>query len=819
MDDDVRLQRLVSRLTLEDKVALLTGRDSWSLHPLPAIGLRSIVLSDGPVGVRGASWDERSPSVNFPSPTSMAASWDTAVIRRIGESLGREARRKGADVVLAPTINLHRTPFGGRHFEAFSEDPVLTASIARHYVEGVQSQGVGATVKHYVANDSETERFTVDVRVDDRALRELYLLAFEEPIVEGGAWLVMSAYNSINGSTATESPLLEEPLNGEWAFDGVVVSDWTAVRSVESARHPQDLAMPGPDGAWGPALLSAVRNGAIPESAIDRKVVRILRLAERVGAFTDSPRSAVIGTDSDTVVVAREAAIRGSVLLHNDGILPLHEPTRIAVIGEGARWPRTQGGGSATVIPSALSTPLDSIRERWPDADVTWSLGAVVQSGIADLEPGTFTVDGTPGMRVTYFDEAGAEIDSEIRTASGIVSFDAAALASRSSLVEFEFRYEPTAFGGTAPFAVAGMSRWEVSVDGRAVAGGELTTQPDDDPATAILTPPWTTVLLPMTREALDVTVRFRPVPSAISGALALRVGLPPSTADAGQLVRAACEAAAAADVAIVVVSTSADVESEGFDRSSLALPGMQNDLVHAVVASNPRTIVVVNSGAPVVLPWAADVAAILAVWFPGQEFGSALAAVLSGDSEPTGRLPVTWPGAEADVPVRDVTPVDGVLAYREGLHIGYRAWQRSGTIPAYPFGWGLGYTSWALESIAIDADGDVIVAHVTVTNAGERPGSSVVQLYASRGDSDIERPGSWLVGFAVVTAEPGGSARATISVPWRRLAHWDSGWLVEEGIFDLRAAFHADDEGVNEQIEANGVRLPGEVAPASSPA
>ena len=290
--DDETLLPLVARLTLEEKVRLVTGRDSWSLHPLPHIGLRSLVLSDGPVGVRGATWDERSPSVNFPSPTAVAASWDVAMARRVGEGVGSEARRKGVDVVLAPTINLQRSPYGGRHFEAFSEDPLLTAAIATAYVRGVQSHGVGATVKHYVANDAETDRFTVDIRVSDRALRELYLLAFEQPIVEGSSWLVMSAYNSINGITASENALLSAPLNDEWGFDGVVVSDWTAVRSIESARHPQDLAMPGPDGAWGQALLDAVRAGDVAERHVDRKVLRILRLAARVGALDGYPAPA-----------------------------------------------------------------------------------------------------------------------------------------------------------------------------------------------------------------------------------------------------------------------------------------------------------------------------------------------------------------------------------------------------------------------------------------------------------------------------------------------------------------------------------------------
>ena len=305
----------------------------------------------------------------------------------------------------------------------------------------------------------------------------------------------MSAYNSINGATASENPLLQTPLNDEWGFNGVVVSDWTAVRSVESARHAQDLAMPGPDGAWGDNLLAAVRRGEIPEDAIDRKVVRILRLAERVGALDGAERKPVKGTDADSTTVALEAAVRGTVLLANDGTLPIADPARIAVIGEGARWARTQGGGSATVIPKSVRSPLDAIRERWPSADVSWSLGAVVQSGIADLEAGTFTIERGEGMRVRYLDDAGVELAREVRAASSIVSFDAAAMASRSALVELTFRYAPEGGGEITPFALAGVSNWEVEADGRVVAAGKLRTRPDDDPATAILSPPWTSLL------------------------------------------------------------------------------------------------------------------------------------------------------------------------------------------------------------------------------------------------------------------------------------------------------------------------------------
>src|SRR3954468_13792220 len=284
--EEAGLRERVGRLGLEQKVRLLTGADFWALHPEPAVGLRRLVTSDGPAGVRGERWDERDPSANPPSPTALAATWDAARIERVGGLLAAECRRKGVDVLLAPTVNLHRTPAGGRHFECFSEDPLLTARIGTAYVRGLQRAGVGATVKHFVANDSETERFTLDARVDERTLRELYLAPFEAIVRDAGPWALMAAYNGVNGHTMTESPMLDAILRDEWGFDGVVMSDWFATRTTEAAaRAGLDLAMPGPDSPWGDALVQAVRDGGVDEAAIDAKVERILRLAGRVGAL------------------------------------------------------------------------------------------------------------------------------------------------------------------------------------------------------------------------------------------------------------------------------------------------------------------------------------------------------------------------------------------------------------------------------------------------------------------------------------------------------------------------------------------------------
>lgn len=797
--DTAALDERLGRLTLEEKVQLLTGRDFWTTWPMQKIGLRRILVSDGPSGVRGEVWDERSPSLNLPSATALSSSWDPEIAVRYGAASAVEARRKGVDVVLGPTINLHRSPLGGRHFEAFSEDPVLTARLAAAYVRGVQENGVGATPKHYVANDFETERFTADVRVGDRALRELYLRAFEDAVTQERAWLVMSAYNSINGVTATENDLLETPLNSEWGFDGVVVSDWTAVRSVESAKHSQDLVMPGPDGPWGKALVEAVRRGEVEEAAIDRKVRRLLLLAARVGALDGfTPAAAEPVSREDGVRFAREAAVEGSVLLANDGILPLVAPSSIAVIGHNARHGRTQGGGSATVVPERTVTPLDGIREAFPEATVSYSLGAVVQEGLAELDRTAMRnpVTGRPGARVTMLGADGAQVFAEDRLASSLVYFGGDAPVAAMSSLTFETDYTPTE---SAPqrFGLASVGTGRIFVDGELRA--EKTTRvAGEDLGAAFLAPPAVSVPVDF-RAGHTVRLRVEFVPARMEGSLSnafsITVGTEPAETDAEALIAEAARAAATADVAVVVVGTNSRVESEGYDRSDLSLPGRQDDLVRAVTAANPRTVVLVNSGSPVLLPWRADAAAIVLNYFGGQEYGAAVGDILNGRREPGGRLPTTWPASLEDVPVLNVRPEDGVVAYDEGIHIGYRAWLRASKQPAYPFGHGLGYTTWSITGVSAAPFSDgVSTITANVRNTGSRAGKHVLQVYASRSISAVERPVRWLVGFAVVRSEPAETRDVVIQVRERDLAYWDSGWHLEPGKYVLHVGSSVTD-------------------------
>ena len=805
MVDERELAARVARLSLEQKVRLLTGADFWSLHAEPAAGLRRLVVSDGPAGVRGERWDERETSANVPSPTALAATWDEGLVESIGRLLASEARRKGVDVLLAPTVNLHRTPYGGRHFECFSEDPLLTARIGVAYVRGVQRGGVGATVKHFVANDSETQRMTLDARVGERALRELYLAPFEAIVRDAGVWSVMAAYNGVGGEPMTESALLRDVLHGEWGFDGVVMSDWFATRSTQaSARAALDLVMPGPGGPWGEALAAAVRDGDVDEACVDDKVLRILRLAARAGALEEASAAAAPALgDAEAAATLRRAATAGFVLARNDGrVLPLDASAlgRVAVVGPNAAVPRTMGGGSATVFPPYAVSPLDGLRAALPaGVEVEHAAGVRPSSRIPPAgAPWLHAPGGGPGVEVRFLGEDRTVLAAERRPGCaftwlgsfghGLAPADVARVAVHTVLRATD--------AGTYAIAGSGIGRHRLSVGGAVVFDGLLELAPGADIVEGMTIPPQAVHRVGLDAGQELAIVLEHEVGSAGGDAgglgAAFQLGLlAPHRSDDEELERAVA-LARDADVAVVVVGTTEEVESEGFDRASLALPGRQDELVSRVAAANDRTVVVVNAGAPVLAPWADRVAAVLIAWFPGQEFGNALADVLVGVAEPGGRLPTTWPDSEDGLP--STQPVDGVLSYDEGLFVGYRGYARDRRKPRYPFGHGLGYTTW--EYCSIDAPlkaapGDDVAVAVAVRNTGARGGAEVVQVYLSRADSGVERAPRWLAGFARVQAQPGAEVIATVTVSARAFEHWDVDgrrWRAEPGTFRLAA-------------------------------
>ncbi|SPL96221.1 Beta-glucosidase [[Actinomadura] parvosata subsp. kistnae] len=628
----VDLDELISRLDLPTKISLLTGADMWSLPPLPEIGLDRLVMSDGPIGVRGEQWSAGDPSIALPSPTALAATWDVELVRRAGRLLAQEARRKGVHVLLAPTLNLHRSPLGGRHFECFSEDAFLTGEIGAAYVEGVQEGGVATTPKHFVANDFETDRFTADVVVGEQALRELYLRPFER-VVQAGAWGVMTAYNSVNGTTMTEhSELVNGVLKGEWGFDGFVVSDWTAVRSTEAAAlGGTDVAMPGPSGPWGELLEAAVREGRVPESAVDDRVRRILRLAERVGALRPDDRAGTAGpAPIDGVALVREIGARAFTLLTNDGVLPLRGSPTLAVIGAAAREARVMGGGSAQVFPDRVVSPLQGLSER---TGVRYALGTDPRIRLAPI-PGPVTAE--------FLDEAGVVLREE-RLAGGearwLGQLPPGVEAGRLRNVRLRAAYTAES-SGEHELSVAGVGAFTLTVNGEVVLDESIGLD-GGDPAAAFLSPPERRVAVAMAAgETYEVVVTH---PAGTFGGMAVvsfTLGhADPAPGEDEQLAEAV-RVARECDVAVVVAATTPEVESEGFDRADLRLPGRQDELISAVAAANPRTVVVVNAGSPVEMPWLPEVAAVLLTWFPGQEAGPRWRTFSSVTPSPAGGCP-----------------------------------------------------------------------------------------------------------------------------------------------------------------------------------
>ncbi|MFI6639892.1 beta-glucosidase [Streptomyces sp. NPDC050504] len=796
------METALGKLDLDAKARLLGGRDMWSLPALPEIGLAPLVMSDGPVGVRGVRWSADDPSVALPSPTALAAAWDPALARRAGRLLAQEARRKGVHVLLAPTVNLHRSPLGGRHFECYSEDPYLTGEIGTGYVLGVQDGGVGTTVKHFVANDAETDRFTVDNAVEPRALRELYLAPFEKIVKNARPWGVMAAYNQVNGVTMTEHHHLQNTvLRGEWGFDGAIVSDWTAARSTRGGiEGGLDIAMPGPATVYGEPLAAAVRAGEVEEAAVDEAVRNVLRLAARVGAL-DGARPVVSDPPAgiDGPALAREIAHRSFVLVRNlargrGPVLPLDpaRTTTLAVSGAAARDARVLGGGSATVFPERVVSPLEGLTAALPEGAVTYAVGADPEDGLTPADRGWT-------LRAVCRDASGAVI-GERPLSSGQVQWigdDLPEGVTHAALHTIEVTGTLTPReGGEHAFGTRGLGAFTLKVAGGTVWEGAQRPGGGADPFEAFSGTPaerarvhlaaGEPVEVSLTHPVGDLTAL--PLPAVMFSLLHR-----PPLRDADELIARAAAAARAADTAVVVVATTERVESEGFDRTDLRLPGRQDDLVRAVAAANPNTVVVVNAGSPVELPWREEVAAILLTWFPGQEGGAALADVLFGAEEPGGRLPTTWPGALADAPVTEVVPTDGRLAYAEGVFIGYRAWDRACAVPAYPFGHGLTYTSWEYESLEATRD----AARVRVRNTGTRPGRETVQLYLAPGEdarapAGAELPARRLAGFAVVEAAPGEDVEVEIALDRRAFEVWDGtagAWTAVRGGYELLAA------------------------------
>ena len=787
-----RFDELVSQLTLPEKASLLAGADMWHTIAIERLGIPAIQVSDGPNGVRGADDNLGETSVCFPVGVAMGATWNPELVKRVGVALAAEVLAKGAHVLLAPTVNIHRTPLAGRNFECFAEDPYLNGTMAAAYINGLQKSGISACIKHFVANDQEFERFSISAEVAERPLHEIYLEPFRLALEKANPWSIMSAYNRINGIYASENDaLLRDLLKGTWAYDGAVISDWYGTYSDNVPGGALDLEMPGPARWMNPnKILAAVSNGDLDEAIIDDKVHRLLRLIARVTA----PCPALPPADGQ---LPRQVATEAIVLLKNEGaLLPLdpNKPQTIAVIGENARWAQIMGGGSSQVNPHYAISPLAGLKQRvGPDVAVAYEVGTLIHRLPPLVELDWLTAqNGAPGLTLDYFHNLGL---SGNPAHSGVVT--------KSELSWFGMvnpfvdpRHFSLRLTGTLTVPESGVYQlhlWAVGqtrlyLDG-AVVIDQWQNRCDQQSAVTIHLEAHKPIALQI-EYITDPDSRWR----------ILRLGCMPPVPD--DPIQAAADLAARADVAIIVAGLTREWESEGFDRADMRLVGQQDELITRVAAANPNTVVVLNVGAPVEMPWASDVAAILQSWYGGQEAGNALADVLFGDVTPSGKLPTTFPVRLEDNPAFINYPGEnGKVYYGEGLFVGYRYYDKKQIAPLFPFGHGLSYTTFAYSNLRLSGSefrpGDEIIVSIDVTNTGQRAGQEVVQLYVSDEASRLVRPLQELKAFAKVALQPGETQTVNLTLTGQSLAYYDpavGGWFVEPGDFTVRVGSSSRD-------------------------
>jgi beta-glucosidase len=791
-------------MTLEEKVSLLAGASLWYTAQVERLGIPAIKVTDGPNGARGDGFAGGITAACFPVGIALAATWNTELVERVGQALGQEAVTKGAQLLLAPTVNIHRSPLNGRNFECYSEDPYLSARMAVAYIQGVQSQGVGACVKHYVCNDSEFERQSISSEVGERALREIYLLPFKAAVREAGAWALMASYNKVNGTYACENPyLLRDILREEWGFDGIVMSDWFGTTSTAGAVNGGlDLEMPGPTLWRGERLLAAVREGEVEEAAIEESVRFLLQTIDRAGAFEHLPSEAEQAVDRpEHRALARQAAREGIVLLKNeDGLLPLDTArlSSIAVIGPNARIARIMGGGSSRVNPHYAVTPYAGIVARVGDAaEVRYAVGCTNHRMLPVLDASWLTPAGNGGKRgltAQYYDNV--DLSGEPVGMAVVESMDQAWLGKGPPQVErdrFSCKYTGTFAARetgryTFGLASAGLSR--LYVDGEQVIDN-WTEQVPGESFEGTGSTEVTRAVEMMAGHSYEIRLEYSKADETLYLA-GVRLGcLPPVPEDA---IWRAAALAAASDVAVICAGLSDEWESEGFDRPDMELTGDQVALISAVAVANPKTIVVLQSGSPLSMGWLDEVAAVMQAWYPGQECGNAIADVLFGDVDPSGRLPQTFPVRLEDNPAYINYPGEnGRVYYGEGLSVGYRYYDKKRIEPLFPFGYGLSYTSFAYRDLNLSASEiapeDELRVSVDVTNTGDRAGRDVVQIYVRDLESTLTRPDKELKAFAKVSLEPSETKTVTVKLDRTSLAYYDDldgHWIAEAGTFEV---------------------------------
>jgi beta-glucosidase len=816
---EARVSDLLGRLTPDEKIALMAGGSSFATAPVPRLGIPSLHFSDGPNGVRS---NEGRPATVFPTGSALAATWSPTVIRAVGEAIGREALAMNVQVMLGPDVNIQRMPLAGRNFEDYSEDPYLAGEIGIAMVRGIQSQGVGTSVKHFVGNEQELERMRSSSNMDERTLREIYLRPFEMIVAAAHPWTLMASYNRLNGTYMSENRgVIRGVLDGDWGFDGVLMSDWGAVHStVAAANAGLDLEMPGPPQYFGAHLEAAVRDWQVDPGVVQDAARRMVRTILRSGLLDGRPRARGELRSARNRAAALAAAQESIVLLKNEhGALPLDRARirTLAVIGPNADVPLYEGGGSAHVIPGTGLTPLMSLRRlagqriqiryaRGADNDEVPPpidarlLGPSASAGGDRGEEGAES-DGTRahGLAFHYYANAefkGAPVESGVET-----DFDKTRIAANLGQMSARWQgYLSAPASGAFEFSLSGAGAATLSIDGKRIigpkAGSTLPPQIDFGAPMKLAT----VTLEAAHRYRIEVDYVGAPNPFH-SMHLGLRLPAPS--------IEEAVAAARAADAAILFVGSSRSTETEGRDRASLALEGRQNELVEAVLAANPRTIVVLESGSAYELPWADRAPALIEAWLDGEEGPQAIAQVLFGEVNPSGKLPFTFPRRLEDNPTYLYYPAQRDADYGEGVFVGYRWYDKRRIAPLFAFGEGLSYTTFAYGNLRMPANvpmGQPIDVALEVRNTGTRAGEETVELYVGdEATTAVVRPLKELKAFSKVRLDPGQTATVTFKLQPRDLAYYDAhqkAWVSTPGLHRIYVGSSSRDIRVQRDFE-----------------
>lgn len=818
---DFDVEDVLSKLNIDEKIAFLSGVDFWHTNPCHRLGVPSIRLTDGPNGCRGTRFFRGIPAACLPCGTSLAATWDVNLIQEGARLQGQEAIAKGASVILGPTTNMQRSPLGGRGFESFSEDPVLAGQMTATTINGIESMGVAATPKHFVANDQEDQRLAVDSIVTQRALREIYLMPFQIALRDSKPKCLMTSYNKVNGLHVSEnSHIIKDILRDEWKFDGMTMSDWFGTYSTtEAIKAGLNLEMPGPSYVRGPLINQALGCGKLLEYDVDNCVREVLRLVKRVlplGIPEHAPEKTI--DTKQTAALLRKVASNGIVLLkNNDNMLPFNPSKSIAVIGPNADFAAYSGGGSASLRPYYAVTPLEGIRSQ--ARDVKYTIGVPGWKKLPLLSRVAKTKDGKQGLTMkVYLDPPSKKdrecIDEILVDDSNVflVDYKHPKITSHLFYVTFEADFTPDQTSDYE-FSLSVAGTGKLFIDDELVINNATKQTPGDSFFGTGTAEALGIIRLTQGRTS-KVRIDFATLPTqtftlpgvTAFGAGGLRIGCA-RRLDLSVEFERAVSLAKSVDQVVLAMGLNAEWESEGYDRTTMDLPPGGDKLIEAIVKANSNTVVVVQAGTPVTMSWRHNTPAIVQAWYQGNETGNALADVIFGRINPSGKLPLSFPARNEDNPAfLNYRSERNRVLYGEDVYIGYRFYEKTKKEVAFPFGHGLSYTTFSLSNLKLDMqdNSDKISVSVNVSNTGNIGGSQVVQVYVAQEAPSINRPVKELKGFAKVHVEKNETKIAHITLSKKyATSFWDEArdsWISEKG----RYAVLVGDSSSNITLESS---------------